>query len=160
MDTIKSSTKLEHVNSDASSTEHVSSGRLHKWLMAVSLAAMSVLGGCDKPEAIEKCLGQEQANFHKDRLGTMEKTCKERVDDYVNMVDGEIRPTLRHDAQHACTRYSKELYALGLLLKAKKEAARTGKKWGKRDNCSAAQVDVQKDVDDLMNGDVKRLRED
>lgn len=142
------------------SKEIASSGRISKLVMAISFALLAALGGCSKPDSMDKCLGEDQANVHKGRLKTMRKTCRERVDDYVKSKDGDKRLTLRKDAEHDCTAYSKELFVTKGVLAAKEDSARRREEWSQRDSCKIAGDVTQNRIEALMKGDMKKLTEE
>lgn len=143
----------------AKSVEVVSSGKVRRLVMAISLAIMAAVGGgCGKNlDSMDQCLGENQASEHKSRLASKKKVCKERVDDYIKSKDGDSRPILRNDAQLACSSYSRELYVTGQLVEAKQDSARMQRDWSKRDSCAKA-VEVTKNrADELMGGDMAKL---
>lgn len=160
MNIVEKNNNGEQVASDAATIERVSSGRLYKLLMAVSLATMAVCGGCSKPDSLDDCLGEEQAKTHKSRLSRLKNTCHERVQDYVQSTDGEMRPGLRNDARHSCESYKDELAVTKALIRAKWDSARRQKQWDKRDRCSIAKTVVENRTELLEEGDLHDLKTD
>lgn len=151
---------LDKTNLNFSSIERGFSDRFQKLLLAVSLAAISVLAGCSKPDSLDDCLGEEQAKTHKSRLSRLKNTCHERVQDYVTSNDGDVRASLRNDATHSCESYKDELAVTKALIRAKWDSARRQKQWNKRDRCSTAKTVVENRTNVLEEGDLHDLKTD
>jgi len=139
---------------------NVLEGRIKKLFVIISMAAMSVLGACSETSSMETCLGEDQAEEIQSRLSKMKETCHERVIDYVKSSDGAIRATLRDDAEHACVSLVDEYKVTSIALQTKWDSLRRQKKWDRRDTCKVAKEETEAKEKGLVNGDLKRLREE
>jgi len=140
--------------------EKVSNERLNRLVTATALALMVVVGGCGKNrDSLDKCLGEKPAKVLKLRMNEMKEVCHERVEDYLH-ADGDKRPLLRKDAEHACNAYGKELHVTEGIIDAKQDSARRRRKWAQRDSCKVASQVTRNRAKDLMEGDMKSLKED
>lgn len=148
---------LQVNNEQFKAHEKIGNSKLKALLMAASVAVMSVLGACNKPDSLDVCLGEEQAKEHKSRLSERKETCHERVEDYVKSKDGDMRATLRDDANHACGSYKDELKVTKALIRAKWDSARRQKEWDKRDKCTVARKVVENRMAVLEEGDLHKL---
>jgi len=128
-------------------------------IMIVSLALMAALGsGCSKkPDSMEKCLGEDRATSLKASLADKKAACGDSVGDYVGSKDGDLRPTLRGDAELACSSYSRELHDAVKLLESEQEVARKGKDRAQKENCAKAVNITENKAEELMRGDMAKL---